>query len=81
MNLLNFFNNCTEYSLYLKFDDFLQYFFTKCNIFLRTCSLLKFEFVIFFAPLLYVLEKNTILNFDSMNESLKSKNNLKAQAL
>ena len=33
----------------------------------------KFEIVVYFAPLLHGVERNTFLNFDSINDSLKSK--------
>ena len=33
----------------------------------------KFEIVVCFAPLFHGVEKNTFLNFDSINDSLKSK--------
>ena len=33
----------------------------------------EFEIVVCFAPLLHGVEKNTFLNFDSINDSLKSK--------
>ena len=36
----------------------------------------KFETVVCFAPLSHGVERNTILNFDSLTESLKSKNSI-----
>ena len=51
---------------------FPKYLKKKC--FLLENIFHKFKIVVCFAPLLQGVEQNTILNFDSITESMKSKN-------
>ena len=51
------------------------------NIGEKKCCILnnifrKFEIVVCFAPLLQAVERNTILNVDSITENVKSKNSI-----
>ena len=53
---------------------FFQYIGKKC-CFLKNIFH-KFEIFVCFASLLHGVERNTILNFDSITESVKSKNSI-----
>ena len=77
-------------SLFLKYSnaykilrDLLHIYFSQIfsKISEKRCCFLnnifhKFEIVVCFAPLSHGVKKNTILNFDSKTECVKSKNNV-----
>ena len=71
-------SNFTE-SLFLKFIQMFisgrlcpKYHKKKCYFFNNIFC--KFKIVVCFAPLLHGVERNTILNFDSITDSVKSEN-------